>query len=62
MQERLELILQVLKSARPIAEKNLRSDRMVDRIDEAIFEAERLLKATRNEGPEHYRGKCCLSE
>jgi hypothetical protein len=46
MSERLELILQCLKSARSIAEKNPVLGRVVERIDEAILEAESLLRAT----------------
>jgi hypothetical protein len=45
MQERLELILQYLRSARPMAEKNPVHGRVVERIDEAIHQAENLLKA-----------------
>jgi hypothetical protein len=47
MQERLELILQYLRSARPIAEKNPVHGRVVERIDEAIRQAENLLRAAR---------------
>jgi hypothetical protein len=47
MSDRVELILQCLKSARPIAEKNPVLGRVVERIDEAILEAESLLRATR---------------
>jgi len=47
MRERLELILQVLRSARPIAEKNPVHGRVVERIDEAIRQAENVLRAAR---------------
>jgi hypothetical protein len=54
MQKRLELILKVLRSARPIAEKNPMHGRVVERIDEAIRQAENLLRAARGgDQPKH---------
>lgn len=47
MSNRVDFILQCLKSARPIAETNPVLGRVVERIDEAILEAESLLRATR---------------
>lgn len=47
MQERLELIVQYLKSARLMAEKDPVHGRVVERIDEAIRQTENLLKAAR---------------
>ena len=48
MQERLEVILQYLRSARPIAEHNPVHGRVVERTDEAIRQAENLLQAARD--------------
>lgn len=48
MSERLERVLQHLKSARPIAEKSPTLGKVVELIDEAIIEAESKLKATRS--------------
>lgn len=48
MSERLERVLQHLKSARPIAEKSPTLGKVVELIDEAIIEAESRLKATRS--------------
>ncbi|MBB3660609.1 hypothetical protein FHX15_005880 [Rhizobium sp. BK650] len=47
MSERLERVLQHLRSARPIAEKNPRLGKVVELIDEAIVEAESRLEAAR---------------
>lgn len=49
MSERLERVLQYLKSARPIAEKSPTLGKVVELIDEAIVEAESRLKALRND-------------
>lgn len=63
MQKRLELILKVLRSARPIAEKNPMHGRVVERIDKAIRPAENLLKAARGgDQPKHKSGTVCLHD
>ncbi|GAA3069175.1 hypothetical protein GCM10010520_15980 [Rhizobium viscosum] len=49
MLERLERVLQHLKSARPIAEKNPTLGKVVELIDAAIIEAESRLKALRRD-------------
>lgn len=48
MTERLERVLEHLKAARPIAEKNPTLTKVVELIDEAIQEAEIRLRAHRN--------------